>query len=212
MQFMQSAPTMQTQLQCIVVQDMDQQVGMQQLSMQQLTVPTVPVVQQSQAQSMPAHLQLDQMIQQIPDASAQRTVYTAPIPTTSQSVQARTLIYAPMQLPTDARAASGGRGRTFLRGPVPTPAPTPRYTVRPALGASLQPVQGQGTFGQRLVYADTHLQFRKRGRRTGMQMQGLQSLTQQRSAPTGQSDTTGSQPSSSQTCSSHRSRSRSPHK
>ncbi len=79
-QFMQSDLTAQTQPQRIVVQDMDQQVNTQQLSMQQPIAPTVPVVQQPQAQTVATHLQLDQVIRQIPDASAQRTIYTTLIP------------------------------------------------------------------------------------------------------------------------------------
>ncbi len=110
-QAMQADPTAQAQPQHIVVQDMDQQAGTQQLGMQQ---PTMPVLQQPQARSVRAHLQLDQIIQQIPDSFTQRTVFKAPIPTTSQSVRARTLTYAPMQLPIDTRAASGGKGQAFL--------------------------------------------------------------------------------------------------
>ncbi len=112
MQAMQADPTAQAQPQRIVVQDMDQQADTQQASTQQLGAqqPMVPVVQQLQAQSVPAHLQLDQVIHQIPDSFAQRTVFTELIPTTSQSIRARTLRYAPMQLSTDTRAVSGGIG------------------------------------------------------------------------------------------------------
>ncbi len=220
MQTLHAAPTAQTQPQHIVVEDTDQQADTQQTDTQQLSAqqPTVLVVQQPQAQSVPAHLQLDQVIRPIPDSSVQRTVFTAPIPTTSQSIRARTLRYALMQPPINGRAVSGGMGQAFLWGLAPTPALTPRYMVRPALGASLHPVQGrgQGNFGQGLIYADQRLQFRQRGcgRGTGLQLQaqGLQLLTQQRLAPTGQSNVTGSQPGSSQTDPSLRSRSRSPHK
>ncbi len=107
MQAMQADLTTQAQPQHIVVQDTDQQVGMQQLGTQQ---PTVQVVQQPQAQPVLAHLQLDQVIRQIPDSFTQKTIFTTPIPTTSQSVRARTLTYAPMQPLIDARAASGGTG------------------------------------------------------------------------------------------------------
>ncbi len=106
-QAMQADSTAQAQPQRIVVQDTDQQADTQQLGAQQLMV---PVMQQPQAQPMPAHLQLDQVIRQIPNSFAQRTVFTAPIPTNSQSVRARTLRYTPMQQPTDARAVSGGIG------------------------------------------------------------------------------------------------------